>query len=87
MSKKYFQAFALNLNNGPKTPPVLTARGEYALADFVVACARKHGIPVIEKPEICCALEDVEVDDEIPVELFEAAAAILAEVGALEPRG
>jgi type III secretion system FlhB-like substrate exporter len=35
---------------------------------------------------MCSALEVVEVDTEIPVELFQAAAAILAEVGALKPR-
>jgi flagellar biosynthesis protein len=86
MAKKYFQAFALDLPKGPESPPVLSARGEYDLANYIVACARKHGIPVIEKPEMCSALEDVEVDSEIPVELFEAAAAILAEVGALKPR-
>ena len=83
MKKKYFQAFALDLPNGEQSPPVLSARGEYDLANFMVACARKYGIPVVEKPEVCAALEDVEVDSEIPVELFEAAAAILAEVGAL----
>jgi flagellar biosynthesis protein len=86
MAKKYFQAFALDLPKGPESPPVLSARGEYDLANYIVACARKHGVPVIEKPEMCSALEDVEVDSEIPVELFEAAAAILAEVGALKPR-
>ena len=34
---------------------------------------------------MCAVLEDVELDAEIPVELFEAAAAVLAEVGALSP--
>jgi type III secretion system FlhB-like substrate exporter len=84
MSKKYFQAFALELPNGPQCPPVLSARGEYDLASYIVACARKYGIPVIEKPEMCRALEDIDLDTEIPVDLFEAAAAVLAEVGALK---
>lgn len=84
MSKKYFQAFALNLPKGSESPPVLSARGEYDLANFIVACARKYGIPVIERPEMCSALEELEIDAEIPVELFEAAAAILVEVGALK---
>lgn len=85
MKRKYFQAFALDLPNGEQSPPTLSARGEYDLANFMVACARKYGIPVVEKPELCSALEDVEVDNEVPVELFEVAAAILAEVGALTP--
>jgi flagellar biosynthesis protein len=85
MKKRYFQAFALDLPKGAASPPVLSARGEYDLANHIVACARKYGIPVVEKPEMCAALQDVELDAEIPVELFEAAAAILAEVGALIP--
>jgi flagellar biosynthesis protein len=85
MKKQYFQAFALDLPKGAASPPVLSARGEYDLANHIVACARKHGIPVVERPEMCAALEEVEIDAEIPVELFEAAAAILAEVGALTP--
>lgn len=85
MKRKFFQAFALNLPSGTDAPPILSARGEYDVANFIVACARKHGIPVVEKPELCSALEDVELDSEIPVDLFEAAAAILAEVGALNP--
>lgn len=88
MPKKldYFQAFALDLPKGPESPPVLSARGEYDLAGHIVACAKKYGIPIVERPDLCSALEDLELDAEIPVELFEAAAAILAEVGALAPR-
>ncbi len=86
MTNKYFQAFALDLPKGSQSPPVLSARGEYDLANYIVACARKYGVPVVEKPQMCTALEDIEIDSEIPVELFEAAAAILAEVGALNPK-
>jgi flagellar biosynthesis protein len=83
MSKRYFQAFALELPNGIDSAPKLSARGEYELAQHIVRCARKYGIPVVERPELCSALDGVELDQEIPTELFEAAAALLAEVGAL----
>jgi flagellar biosynthesis protein len=82
----YFQAFALELPKGPTSPPVLSARGEYDLAGHIVACAKRYGVPIVERPELCSALEDLELDAEIPVELFEAAAAVLAEVGALARR-
>jgi type III secretion system FlhB-like substrate exporter len=62
----------------------LSARGEYSLADHIVACAQKYGIPIVERPELCAALEELEIDEQLPTELFEAAAAILAEVGALK---
>jgi len=83
MCGKYYQAFALELPGGDEQPPVLAARGEYKVADFIVACARKHGIPIVERGGLCSALEAVELDTEIPVELFEAAAAVLREIGAI----
>jgi flagellar biosynthesis protein len=79
-----FQAFALELSNDSGTPPKLAARGDYDLARHIVACAKRHGIPIVERPEFCEALDALEVDQEIPAELFEIAAAILAEVGALQ---
>jgi type III secretion system FlhB-like substrate exporter len=35
---------------------------------------------------MCVALSELELDAEIPVELFEAAAALLAEIGAIARR-
>jgi flagellar biosynthesis protein len=85
-SNSYFQAFALGLPSGLEAPPILTARGEYDSADHIVACARRFGVPVVERPEMCVALSELELDAEIPVELFEAAAALLAEIGAIARR-
>jgi flagellar biosynthesis protein len=83
-NRRYFQAFALDLPKGAESPPVLSARGEYDLANHIVACAKKHGIPIVERPEVCSMLENLDIDQEIPQELFDAAAAILAEVGAIK---
>lgn len=83
---RIFQAFALELADGASSPPTLSARGEYDLAQQIVAFARKHGVPVVERPELCGALASLELDEQIPAELFQAAAAILAEVGALRDR-
>ena len=80
---RYFQAFALALPNEQDDPPVLAARGEYALADEMVRIARRVGVPVVEEIELCEALSPLQVEQSIPLELFEAAAALFAEVGAL----
>jgi type III secretion system FlhB-like substrate exporter len=80
---RYFQAFALSLPNGEQDPPVLAARGEYDLADEMVRVARRLGVPVVEKVELCEALAPLPLEQRIPTELFEAAAALMAEVGAL----
>ena len=79
-----FQAVALGFPSGEESPPAVVARGEYALADYMVAVARANGIPVVEKPELCEALVSVELDQSIPQKLFEAAAALLVEIGVLK---
>ena len=85
-ARAIFQAFALEYAAESDSPPTLAARGDYELARHIVACARKHGVPVVERPELCAALDTLDLDEQIPAELFEVAAAILAEVGALGSR-
>lgn len=87
MTKRFFKACALDLPNGNGSPPTLSAVGEYDLANHIVACAKRYGVPIVERPELCDALSHLELDSEIPTELFEAAAAILAEIGALRTSG
>jgi flagellar biosynthesis protein len=86
-SSKYFQAFALGFPDGEDAPPALTARGEYGLADEIVRLARRFGVPVVEREEIAESLAPLELDQRIPPELFEVAAALLVEVGALDGLG
>ena len=83
MKPRYFRAAALGFPNGEDAPPVLVAHGEYALAQMIVDAARRFGVPVVEEDALSDSLSHVEVGEEIPSDLFEAAAAILAEVGAL----
>ncbi len=83
MTRRIFQAFALDIPLGLDRVPKLSARGEYELAEHIVACARKFGVPVVERPALAKSLAEVSVDQEIPVELFEAAAALLAELDQL----
>lgn len=78
-----FQAFALGFPDGEDAPPAVVARGEFDMAAFMVSVAKRHGIPVVEKPEMCSMLEAVEVGESIPERLFEAAAALLVELGVL----
>jgi len=78
-----FQAIALEVPDDNESPPKLSARGEFEIAQHIIACAKKYGVPIVEKPQLCEALGSLELDQQIPTELFQAAAAVLAEVGAL----
>ncbi len=83
--KSYYRAVALGFpeDEGEESPPVVHARGDRLLAETIVAIARRNGIPVVERGEFVEALDEVPLDASLPRRLFETAAALLAEVGAL----
>ena len=86
MTTKYFRAAALSFNTASESAPYLSACGEHEIANYMVECARRYGIPVVEKAELCDALSELEIEEEIPPELYDIAAAVLKEVGALLKR-
>jgi type III secretion system FlhB-like substrate exporter len=79
-----FKAFALAFPQGEGSPPTLVARGEFDMAKFMISVARKYGVPVVEKGEMCAVLEEIEIGQAIPQRLYAAAAAILSEIGAIQ---
>lgn len=63
----------------PQDPaPRVVASGRGALAERIVEIAREHQIPVHQDDQLASLLGDVEVNETIPEELFEAVARILA---------
>jgi len=74
-------AVALSYSAEPGSAPKVIAKGKDHLAERIKDIARKHGVPVIERKPLARALfATVEVDKEIPYELFKAVAEILAYV-------
>jgi flagellar biosynthesis protein FlhB len=67
---------------------VVGANGAGARAGALRREARRLGIPVVHDPPLARALYRLaDVGDQIPEELFEAAAAVLAHVHALRQEG
>jgi len=60
--------------------PRVVAKGQGALADKIVATAAEAGVPVDENPALAAALSTVELDQEIPVELYKAVAVVIGAV-------
>ena len=58
--------------------PVVTATGEGAIAEDIIALARELGIPLYENPELTDMLAILELGDEIPHELYIIIAQIIA---------
>jgi len=72
-------AVALKYEAGETPAPLCVAKGMDELALKIRAVAEEHGVPVLEDPPLARALyASVEVDEEIPVEHFEAVAKVIS---------
>jgi flagellar biosynthesis protein len=58
--------------------PVVVAKGHGAVAEAIVASAETHGVAVEENPILAAALAQVELDEEIPEQLYKAVAEVIA---------
>jgi len=74
-------AVALKYDPETMSAPKVVAKGKRKIAEKIKQIARDNGVPVIEEPELARALyKAAEVDSEIPYELFQAVAEVLAMV-------
>ncbi len=58
--------------------PKVKAKGAGQLADRILKIARQHGIPIKQDNELVETLYALDIDQEIPPELYKAVAEILA---------
>ena len=58
--------------------PRVTASGQGLIADRIVEVARENGIPIREDPALAQALAALELDTEIPEDLYTAVAEAIA---------
>ena len=69
---------AIALEYGPNTVPIVVAKGDDAVAAMIVEEARRQGVYVSEDPQLLALLSRLNVDDEIPMELYTTVAVILS---------
>ncbi len=67
--------------------PIVTARGTRNVANRLVELAHRFGIPVKRDDATARALETVQLDSLIPVQLYESVARILVAVHRAEQQG
>ena len=73
-------AVALQYEKGSKEAPKVIAKGRGLLADRIVELAEENGIVIEANPVLAQALSGVELDDTIPLELYEAVAIVIGYV-------
>lgn len=80
-------AVALRYDATKMAAPKVVAKGQRLVAQQIKELARKHGIPLVENKPLAQALfRAVDVDQEVPKELYKAVAEILAFIYRLKAR-
>jgi flagellar biosynthesis protein len=78
MKRKSSKAVALRYDNQKDCAPRVVAKGKGYLADKIIDVAREHDIPLYEDKNLVQVLEALDLETEIPPELYRAVAEVLA---------
>ena len=73
-------AVALQYEKGTREAPRVIAKGRGLVADRIVELARENGVVIETNPVLAEALSGVELDDTIPLELYDAIAVVIGYV-------
>ena len=75
---KIKKAVALKYDRGKDVAPKVTAKGRGAVADKILALARENRIPIEQDSTLMEALYRLDINEEIPEELYQVVAELLA---------
>lgn len=78
MDKSEKKVAALKYKQGDEAAPRLAAKGKGFLAEKILEIAKEHKIPIRKDADLVEVLEKLEVDQEIPLEIFAVVAEIFA---------
>jgi flagellar biosynthesis protein len=84
MEKKYIRkAIALKYDRKKDDAPKVTAKGKGKVAEKIIELAKKHDIPIKDDPDLVEVLSSLDINQEIPSEIYAAVAELLAFVYSL----
>lgn len=76
--KKIEKAAALKYDKGKSTAPTLVAKGRGDVAKRILEVAEEHDIPIHNDSDLVEILEKLELEEEIPLEVYAVVAEIFA---------
>lgn len=79
-------AAALKYNSQKDAAPKVIAKGRGTIAEKIIDLAKKNNVPIRSDPSLVQILSKLDIDEQIPVELYKAVAEILAFVYAANNR-
>ncbi|EGL82320.1 type III secretion exporter [Caldalkalibacillus thermarum TA2.A1] len=80
------KAVALHYDPEQHAAPVVKAKGTGPVAERIIELAKQHDIPIYEDPSLVELLSKIELNEQIPEELYTVIAEILAMIYELEQK-
>lgn len=71
-------AVALGYNPGSMDAPKVMAKGKGLIAEQIIEQAKDHAIPIQEDPSLVEVLSQLELNERIPEELYQAVAEVFS---------
>ncbi|TSA44997.1 MAG: flagellar biosynthesis protein FlhB [Deltaproteobacteria bacterium] len=71
-------AAAIKYDNRKDVAPKVIAKGRGAIAEKIIELAQKKNVPIKVDPALVQILSKLDIDEQIPVELYKAVAEILS---------
>ncbi|MED1441728.1 EscU/YscU/HrcU family type III secretion system export apparatus switch protein [Aeribacillus composti] len=75
---KDLKAVALSYNDEKDAAPKVSAKGKGYVAEKIIEKARENNVPIQEDPSLIKLLSEVEINEQIPEELYEVVAELLS---------
>ena len=75
---KFPKAVALKYDQKKDAAPRVIAKGRGEIAEKIIAVAKEHNVPLYEDKNLIQILEALDLETEIPAELYRAIAEVLA---------
>ena len=77
-SKRPREAVALSYQKNVESAPVVIAKGKGDTAENIIKVAKEHQIPIQEDPSLVALLGQLDINESIPEELYQAVAEVFA---------
>jgi len=78
MNEKRKKAVALSYEKSMDEAPRVTASGKGFIAEEIIERAEAHNIPVLEDPSLVEVLAELNINEQIPEELFQVVSEVFA---------
>lgn len=78
MNEKRKKAVALSYEQSMDDAPRVTASGKGLVAEEIIERAEAHDIPILEDPSLVEVLAELNINEQIPEELFQVVSEVFA---------